>query len=183
MRIKIEELKETRVALEFDAPADRFPALREMALRRECDFTDPIRTRLRAARIGDIVEVEGGIRTTVRLSCGRCLVEFISPLESTFALTYSRQAPAEGGRSEPGPHAIETAETDLVYFQGDEIDLTDGVQEQVVLSLPLRPLCSEGCKGLCARCGADLNQGACGCLVATAGSPFAVLGRLKLDRG
>jgi uncharacterized protein len=183
MRIKTEELNETRVAFKFDAPAELFPALREMALRRECDFTGPIRTRLRAARIGDIVEVEGEIRTTVRLSCGRCLVEFISPLEAAFALTYSRQAPAEGGRSEPGLPAMEAAEADLVYFQGEEIDLTDGVQEQVILSLPLRPLCSEGCKGLCARCGAELNQGACGCLAATAGSPFAVLGRLKLDKG
>ena len=183
MRIKTEELKETRIALEFETSADRLPILREMVLRRECDFTGPIRTRLRSARIGDMVEVEGEIRTAVRLSCGRCLVEFISPLEATFALTYARQAPTEGGRSEPGPREMEAEEADLVYFQGEEIDLADGIQEQVILSLPLRPLCSEGCKGLCARCGADLNQGACGCLVATAGSPFAVLGRLKLDKG
>jgi uncharacterized protein len=183
MRIKTEELKETRIALEFDTPADRFPALREMVSRRECDFTAPIRTRIRAARVGDMVEIEGDLRTTVRLNCGRCLVEFISPLEATFSLTYARQAPAEGGRSEPGPHEMAAEEADLVFFHGEEIDLADGIQEQVILSLPLRPLCSEGCRGLCARCGADLNQVACGCLAATAGSPFAVLGRLKPEKG
>jgi len=103
MRIKTEELKETRIALEFETPADRFPILREMVRGGECDFTDPIRTRLRAARIGDMVEVEGDIRTTVRLSCGRCLVEFVSPLETAFTLTYAQQEPAAGEQSEPGP--------------------------------------------------------------------------------
>lgn len=183
MRIKTEELKETRIALEFETPADRFPILREMVRGGECDFTDPIRTRLRAARIGDMVEVEGDIRTTVRLSCGRCLVEFVSPLETAFTLTYAQQEPAAGEQSEPGPHEMDVTGEGLIYFQGVDIDLTEGIQEQVVLSLPLRALCSESCKGLCARCGADLNQAACNCLAAAAGSPFAVLGRLKMEKG
>lgn len=183
MRIKTEELKETRIALEFDTPVDRFPALREMVRRRECDFTDPIRTRLRAARIGDMVEVEGDIRTMVRLSCGRCLAEFISPLEATLTLTYAQQASAAGEQSEPGPHEMDVAAADLIYFQGEAIDLTEGIQEHVILSLPLRPLCSESCKGLCTRCGADLNTAACSCLAATAGSAFAVLGQLKREKG
>lgn len=183
MRIKTEELKETRIALEFETPADRFPILREMVRSGECDFTDPIRSRLRAARIGDMVEVEGDIRTTVRLSCGRCLAEFVSPLETAFTLTYAQQEPAAGEQSEPGPHEMDVTGEGLIYFQGADIDLTEGVQEQVVLSLPLRALCSESCKGLCARCGADLNQAACNCLAAAAGSPFAVLGRLKMEKG
>lgn len=183
MRIKTEELKETRIALEFETPADRFPILREMVRSGECDFADPIRTRLRAARIGDMVEVEGDIRTTVRLSCGRCLVEFVRPLETAFTLTYAQQEPAAGEQSEPGPHEMDVTGEGLIYFQGVDIDLTEGIQEQVVLSLPLRALCSESCKGLCARCGADLNQAACNCLAAPAGSPFAVLGRLKMEKG
>lgn len=183
MRIKTEELKETRIALECDTPANCFPALREIMRSGECDFIDLIRTRLRAARIGDMVEVEGDIRTTVRLSCGRCLAEFAGPLEAGFALTYARQAPATGEPGEPGPHEMDPEEDSLVYFQGEEIDLTEGIQEQVILSLPLRPLCSESCKGLCPRCGADLNQAACGCLAATTGGPFAVLSQLKLEKG
>ncbi len=183
MRIGTEELKETRVAHEFDTPVDRFPALREIVRRRECDFTDAIHTRLHASRIGDMVEVEGEIRTTVRLSCGRCLAEFASPLETAFNLTYAQQASAAEGPVEPGPHEEDVAEAGLIYFQGNYIDLTDGIQEQVILSLPFRPLCSEHCKGLCAGCGADLNHAVCGCLAPTEGSPFAVLDRLKLEKG
>jgi uncharacterized protein len=182
MRIQTEELKETRIALEFDTSADRFPVLREMMGRRECDFTGPIRSRLRALRIGDMVEVEGDIRTTVRLSCGRCLAEFIWPLEAPFTLTYAQPSPAAEEPGEPGPREMDVEEAGLIYFQGEDIDLTEGIQEQVILSLPLRPLCSESCKGLCPHCGTDLNQAACGCLAAAAGSPFAVLGRLKLEK-
>jgi uncharacterized protein len=182
MRISMEELKETSLALEFETPAERFPALREMVRRSECDFMSPIRTRLRAMRAGDMVEVEGEIRTTVRLSCGRCLAEFASPLKSAFALTYTRERPAPYEPAEPDIQEMDAAEAGLIYFQGEEIDLTDGIQEQVILSLPLRPLCSEACKGLCTHCGADLNAGACRCLAEPAGGPFSVLRRLKLEK-
>ena len=182
MRISTEELKETSLALEFETPAERFPALREMIRGRECEFMGPIRTRLRAMRAGDMVEVEGEIRTTVRLICGRCLAEFVSPLETAFALTYARERPATEKPAEPDTLEIDAEEAGLIYFQGEEIDLTDGVQEQVILSLPLRPLCSEACKGLCTRCGADLNSGACRCREEPAGGPFSVLRRLKLEK-
>lgn len=182
MRIGTEELKETRVAHEFGTPVDHFPALREIVRRRECDFTDAIHTRLRAARIGGMVEVEGEIRTTVRLSCGRCLAEFTTPLETAFNLTYIRQETPAEGPVEPGPREEEADEAGLIYFHGEEIDLTDGIQEQVILALPFRPLCNENCRGLCAGCGADLNHAACGCRTATEDSPFAVLDRLKLEK-
>jgi len=48
-------------------------------------------------------------------------------------------------------------------FEGDEIDLLPEIGEQVALTVPLKPLCSETCKGLCPFCGADLNTTACGC--------------------
>ncbi|MCK7469944.1 MAG: DUF177 domain-containing protein [Desulfomicrobium escambiense] len=135
--------------------------MRELVRRRECDFTDPDPH----PPAGRPHRRDGGGRrgdpdTAVRLSCGRCLAEFIGPLATDFALTYAREAPAEAGRrAEPETHEVEAEEAGLIYFRGEEIDLTDGIQEQVILALPLRPLCREDCKGLCAACGADLNQG------------------------
>jgi uncharacterized protein len=182
MRISTEELKETSLALEFEAAAERFPALREMVRGCECGFTGPIRTRLRAMRVGDMVEVEGEIRTSVRLSCGRCLVEFVAPLETAFALTFARKRPAGDEPAAPDVQEIGADAAGLVYFQGEEIDLTEGIQEQVILALPLRPLCSEACKGLCTRCGADLNTDACRCPKEPAEGPFAILRQLKLEK-
>ena len=67
------------------------------------------------------------------------------------------------------------------HFQGEEIDFREAVQEQVKLALPMQPLCSETCSGLCPGCGADLNQGDCSCAKGPRDPRFAVLERLKKD--
>jgi uncharacterized protein len=54
-------------------------------------------------------------------------------------------------------------ELDEYFYSGDTIDLTDLVREQVLLSLPTYPLCRPSCRGLCPRCGVDLNRMACRC--------------------
>jgi len=183
MRIAAQDLNESGSVLEFNAPADRFPILREMVRKGECEFTSPVRTRLRAVRVGDMIEVEGEMDAAVRLTCGRCLAEFGASLTASVALTYAQRAATT---LKPGPldaSEMPAGENDLIYFQGEDIDLTDGIQEQAILSLPLRPLCSELCKGLCARCGADLNKAACGCRTTTTGGPFDVLSRVRLEKG
>ena len=180
MRIHTEQLKESSLAFEFKVPANRFPSLQEMVRHQECDFTSPIQTRLKAARIGEIVQIEGKVHTTIRLTCGRCLREFISPLESEFALTYTRDLPELPGTDQPEEKEIGAEDVGLISFRGEEIDLTEGIQEHVILALPLRPLCSGTCKGLCASCGTDLNYADCTCSQPAADSPFAALGRIKL---
>jgi len=59
-----------------------------------------------------------------------------------------------------------------------EVDLMPGLREHVILAVPEFPLCSELCRGLCPRCGADLNQGPCGC-EAPPDSRWAGLERLR----
>ena len=49
------------------------------------------------------------------------------------------------------------------YYDGDRLDLGEVVREQVLLALPLKPLCREDCRGLCPRCGQNRNLGPCGC--------------------
>lgn len=181
MRIHTDQLKSGSLSVAFEEPAERFPSLRELARSGECEFTIPIRARLRATRIRELVEIEGVVQTAMRLTCGRCLAPFIHPMEVEFALTYTggRPGAAEGVKAEA--REPDAGEAGLICFQGEEIDLTEGIQEQVILSLPLRPLCRETCKGLCARCGADLNQERCRCPALPTEGPFAALGRIKLD--
>ena len=146
MRIHIDQLKESRLALEFSKPADRFSALRKVTAAGDGSFTGPVRTSVTAERVGELVEIRGVTRAVVRQSCGRCLAEFDSPVETEFELTYARRGEGPNGaadlpRSDPAP------DDGLIYFHGDEIDLTAGVQEHLILSLPLKPLCREDCKG------------------------------------
>jgi uncharacterized protein len=182
MRIHTEGLKESSLALTFEQKAEVFPVLQELIRQRECEFTAPIRIRLKATRIGELVEVEGNLETTLRLTCGRCLTEFAEPLVTDFAITYAREAHGLPDDDAPDDGRAEAEEAGLIGFRGEEIDLTEGLQEQVVLGLPLRPLCRENCKGLCAVCGADLNAGECDCRRQLSAGPFAALRHLRLGK-
>lgn len=180
LRIHLEHLKEKSLALDLAVPAERFPILRRMVQAGECGFAGPISIRLKATRIGELVEVDGECDTCLRLACGRCLREFTSPVRFAFALTYSPEPSAAAGEGS-APLRAGAEDAGLLGFYGDTIDLHEGIQEQIILSLPLRPLCAESCRGLCARCGADLNEGPCGCRPPGAHSAFAVLRKLKDD--
>jgi uncharacterized protein len=54
-------------------------------------------------------------------------------------------------------------EEDVYVISGNEIDLLPVIREHVILATPLQPLCKEDCLGLCQVCGANLNEGQCGC--------------------
>ena len=56
------------------------------------------------------------------------------------------------------------AEEEIYPIDDDVIDLAPLVRDSVVLELPAAPLCREDCAGLCPQCGANLNEGACGCV-------------------
>jgi uncharacterized protein len=183
MRIRTDQLAEGELNLRFEKRPETFPVLAEMAASGACNFPELIEAALRARQIGDIVEVEGHISTRVRLSCGRCLQSFEMPLESQFDLTYSQieQAPGQGSTSD---EEIELTAHDMgmIQYQGDEINIEKEIQEQVVLALPLKVLCSPDCKGLCPGCGADLNTASCDCDRSPSGGKFDVLKNLKLER-
>ena len=52
---------------------------------------------------------------------------------------------------------------DILLLEGTQLDLDDAVSTAFVLAMDTKNLCSDDCKGLCAKCGADLNLGPCGC--------------------
>lgn len=182
MRIRIEDIKDEGLYLEFEEEVEAFPILEEMTKAAECEFLAPIRTYLRAFRVRNMIEVEGKVETLVRLTCSRCLKEFESTLKNRFALTYTHELPEVGEESGKEGVELSAEEMGLIVFHGEEIDLQDGIQEQVVMAFPQRPLCAEACKGLCPQCGADLNEGDCGCTRASFNDRFAALKDFKVRK-
>ena len=180
--LHIEQIKTKDLYLDFEEEAGAFPVLAEMVHNQECEFLEPLMIRTRAFRIGELFEVEGHFQTRIRLVCSRCLKNFDSVLASDFALTYTREAPSLA--AEPTEPEVEwrVEEIGMLYFRGEEFDLRDGIQEQVVMAFPIKPLCNEKCKGLCPACGVDLNQGDCDCKREPISSQFAVLKNLKLNK-
>jgi uncharacterized protein len=161
--IHIDEIKNEGLVLDFEESAQIFPILQEMVAGGECLFLEGIRIHLRALKVHEMIEVEGRIATLVRFSCSRCLKDFDLPVEEPFALTFTRELPEVQEETEAEGAELTAEDMGLILFHGDEIDLTEEIQQQVIMALPVRPLCSESCKGLCPRCGADLNEGECGC--------------------
>lgn len=109
---------------------------------------------LYVSKLDNDVIVRGTVETSEEAVCGRCLKPFRLEQSLPLDLAFFK---------EKSPEDAEAAEEGTLFFKGDEIDLGEAVKEQLLLNAPMRPLCSEDCKGLCPVCGADLNTEACGC--------------------
>jgi uncharacterized protein len=121
-------------------------------------------------------EIEGFLRTAVRLTCDRCLVDYDFAVDAAFHLVLEVPDEADWKVKE-----IECTAADFDVVQLDEpiADLEDILRQQLYLSLPIKQVCLPNCKGLCPHCGADLNSNSCACLSEIKNSPFAALAALK----
>ena len=119
----------------------------------------------------------GHVRTRLELSCSRCLEPFVMPVDAEFDIRYLPASEASDERER------EVAEEDLEtsVYRDDQIDLNDLVREQFYLALPMKPLCRDDCRGLCAQCGINLNTASCDCAPAWEDPRLAPLRQLKRD--
>lgn len=118
-----------------------------------------VKYRLRAEKSGKSVLISGEVNAQLSLTCSRCLRDFRQELSLPVGLEYS---PAED-LGEEKSHELVPGELNTGFYSGDELDTGEISKEQVLLSIPMKPLCSESCKGICPKCGADLNEKDCGC--------------------
>lgn len=108
-------------------------------------------------RLRENVLLQGTLDGVVTLECGRCLEPYEQPLHMELEVVFQPSVAILTGEALPPP------EDDSVYvIDGHHvIDLNEAVREQVLLNLPLRPLCRPDCAGLCPICGQNLNLGPC----------------------
>ncbi len=178
MKIRVADITQKQKTLEAIDDFSLYPTLATAQKSGECEFLAPLSISLSIAREFDHIRVHGGIDTSVRLTCSRCLVEYSTDIASRFTIFYTKSA-----ESQPEDE-VELGEEDLISatYSGDEIDFSDEVAEQVLLEIPYKPLCLEECKGLCFSCGADLNSAACSCGENPVSLAFSPLKGLKVKR-
>lgn len=122
---------------------------------RKIKFVGPIKYE------GDIYKAQGDKLLHINITykyeeaCGRCLELFIK--EGNSVLT--------GRLVKKVDEVPRDGEDDLIYYVGEKLDLTEDIMSMVILSLPMKPLCDEECKGLCPKCGANHNKEECNCVV------------------
>ncbi len=122
-------------------------------------FAGPVHAELRVTRNEEEFLLDAELSCPAELECGRCLVWFPSTVEASFRSFVRR---SEG----PAPHRTFEDQMDeggVIYHTGRFLDLGEAVREALLLAVPLRPLCRDDCRGLCAGCGADLNHESCRC--------------------
>jgi uncharacterized protein len=117
----------------------------------------PIVCDLYAQVVDQILIVRGKLSVSLEAHCARCTQIFSTTVADSGFL-----------RDFPGIQGTE------------EVDITQDIREALILNLPHFPLCDEACKGLCARCGKDLNGGSCGCRKTEEGGAWGALNNLKL---
>jgi len=103
--------------------------------------------------------VTGRAKTTLELTCSRCVEPFAVPVEAAFELRYIPHTENTG----EGEREIEEDDLTTAYYREGLVDVVDLLREQFQLALPMKPLCTEGCRGLCPQCGINLNRGTCSC--------------------
>jgi uncharacterized protein len=134
----------------------------------------PVHSVLNVYRTGSEVLVSGVMDTVVELQCGRCLKNFDMDIKSRLEVVYH---PAkEIGKEEH--RELKGDELESGFYSDDTLDTVDVLREQLLLSVPMRPLCSEDCKGLCPVCGADLSEVQCNCEIREEDPRLSVLKNL-----
>ena len=180
MKISVDHIQEKALTIQIDEPFDAFPVLSGMQADGACFFIGPVRGQVSAVREYDHLRVAGNGAVAVTLTCSRCLAAYETQIGSNFTIFFRK-----------GPMGLETDEEetelddqDLISatYSGDEIDLTHEIEEQVAMEVPFKPLCSETCKGLCPKCGKDLNLGDCSCGRDDVNFKFSALKDFKVSR-
>ena len=185
MKIRVDQLSTTPDAYAFEAddgwwrervPSGELPGA----------LLEGFQIRVDVHRMGDDILFAGKVAGALEVECARCLTRYRHALQEDFALV----AEPAGTRLPADPEAAGALrgeglclgdEPEVGWYQGAELALDSLCLEVISLALPVQPLCREGCPGLCSRCGAELNQGPCGCDEARPNSPFAVLAALRGD--
>lgn len=104
--------------------------------------------------------VRGVLRVVVTLQCSRCLEMFDTAVSFSIEEEFYVRRNLVNDTPLPLPEEPEA-------FMIDEyniLDMEEAVRQYALIALPMKPVCREGCAGLCAICGTNLNHGSCQCI-------------------
>ncbi|MBQ3404479.1 MAG: DUF177 domain-containing protein [Oscillospiraceae bacterium] len=132
------------------ADFDFMPEMNDMEFEGISSVIEPFHAVGTVKNKAGVLELDALVTARFRCVCARCLTEFEHPFKLDV-----RAVLAEDVQDE--------YESDIYTLEGDYIDLDEVIITSIVLNIEQRYLCSEDCRGLCGRCGKNLNDGPCDC--------------------
>jgi uncharacterized protein len=139
-------------------------------------LSSPVKVNVDMYRAKERYVLEGDLSGVLKAECDRCLDPYDIELSHKFKV-FLALPPEETEKDE-----VELLEEDMeiCFITGDQLNLDEVVKEQIYLSLPIKIVCREDCKGLCPDCGTDLNKGDCACEKVKGHPAFSTLKNLKI---
>ena len=121
---------------------------------------------------GNNICVTADINSAISAECRRCVKPFEIHVTTSLNLFFSF-----------GDEPPDEDDADARYYDGETLDISEDARQALILEIPMWPLCSETCEGLCPQCGTELNAGACSCDIeeetpVAAANPFSVLSKM-----
>lgn len=154
MKVRVDDLDFEAKHVEFREEGDALNAALDQGGRwLDQRFADGLDCALELYRSGTDVHLSGRLSGRLACECVRCLEPFERRVERELVFVIVKAMAEDPDRDDVG----------YDHYDGDEIDLGPLVREQALLALDSVALCSVDCKGLCAGCGANLNDGGCAC--------------------
>ncbi len=160
MKIKIDEIPLEGLSLDISEEGSSLAAAKDTP-----GFTvvGAVDGHLDIGKVGEeFVIIDGSLKATIATECSRCLHPIVTEHSVVFKETLLLSADGAGG-GEGKERELSIHDMDYTVMEEGELDTADIISAQVVELVSVKPLCKESCKGLCASCGKDLNEGACDC--------------------
>ncbi len=132
MKIKINDIPKDGLTIEEKRSASELDLARD-----DLKFVTPIALAVYINRDKDEAYAHVSAAGRIEAVCSRCLSSYTMDFKRDFDFSYDLRGKAV-------------------------LDLTDDIRSEIILEYPVKPLCKEGCKGLCQVCGKNLNEGSCG---------------------
>ncbi len=112
-------------------------------------FPEPVNVSGNVFNAGNVLELKAAVSGCIHVKCYRCMREIQRDFSFAMDETLTNDDASEA--------------EEAIRFEGHRIEIDDIVINHILLNTSMKYLCSEDCKGLCSACGADLNEGVCGC--------------------
>jgi uncharacterized protein len=158
MKINLEQIPEDGLLLNFSGNEDILsPALAEMPKEQGLSIDPRVKGNIRIFKSGKDAVVTGEISGVIGLQCSRCLEQYAieKSLELNLVVKMGDAERREGQDHEVGE--------DVFLIEGPEFDPGVVILQELILDVPMKPLCREDCPGLCPKCGQLKAPGRCAC--------------------
>jgi len=176
MKLRVDEITAEAREIAFPEPEEEINRVLAAGPIRDYAVEGPIAVTMSYYRAGPEVFLQGHLCASTTAVCARCAEQFVTSNERSFRYVLAPKVLNDFD----GAGGLRDEDVEYSQYDGEVIDLSPPIREQLLLALPTRPLCAEDCRGLCPRCGANLNLGACGCAEVESDPRLAILRSLKI---